>query len=90
MACNGTLYDNQNDIRRIANKKYFVFKTHIQDKGIEFNEPVWIPRGQSSRNGSLPAAMYLFEALENVQKSLQQKEWRYERQADDLDTYVKS
>lgn len=48
----------------LANRNISFLNQKITESGVIFDEPIWTPRGENIRRGSLPATVYLFEALD--------------------------
>ena len=57
--------------------------------GVTFNEPIWTPRGESLRKGSIPATIYLFEAMEKSSRKLNEDS-PINNNKDDLSSYIES
>jgi hypothetical protein len=69
LATNSVINNNSED-RVIAEKNFAYVTERLNRVGVVFDEPIWTPRGESLRKGSLPATVFLFEALELASKNL--------------------
>tara|TARA_B100000780_G_scaffold278245_1_gene251153 strand:- start:11392 stop:12567 length:1176 start_codon:yes stop_codon:yes gene_type:complete len=72
----------------VAKKNHSFVLSMISD-GVTFNEPIWTPRGESLRKGSIPATIYLFEAMEKSSRKLNEDS-PINNNKDDLSSYIES
>ena len=87
LATNYLINEHKEDLL-ISNKNYSFVLSKLQD-GVKFNEPIWTPRGESIRKGSVPATVYLFDAMEKSSQKLNRgsliKDYK-----DELEIYINS
>lgn len=87
LATNYLINKNKEDLL-ISNKNHSFVLSKLQD-GVKFNEPIWTPRGESIRKGSVPATVYLFDAMEKSSQKLNRgsliKDYK-----DELEIYINS
>lgn len=70
LATNALRYGFKEDAA-LAHQNIKLLWSKINNDGVVFDEPIWAPRGENIRPGSLPATVYLFEALNNACKKLE-------------------
>lgn len=71
LSTNYKITQNQSDLETARKNFDFVVATVADD--IRFDEPIWTPRGESLRKGSLPATVFLIEALTSSSNHLKHK-----------------
>ena len=64
LSTNARLMDESSDEKLAIRNLEFVSNA-LEQYGVVFDEPIWTPRGEGVRKGSLPATVYLFDALES-------------------------
>lgn len=65
LSTNARLMDERSD-ENLAIRNFEFVANALEQYGVVFDEPIWTPRGEGVRKGSLPATVYLFDALESA------------------------